>query len=1093
VGRRDVLTCSTGVWDAYPVPTYAYQWRRVDTSSRHLGRDELHLYARVRRHRPHADLRGHALQRARLANPIIRGNDCGGHVATPVAPVFTVAAALSSGSAFVGTPLTCDGGTVTGSPTPSKTYQWIWADTSAPISGATSASYTPVSGDSGHTLQCTVTATNLGGVVTSTTSATAAVTITPSAPTNTVAPSISGNPWPASTLTANTGNWSGYPYPTFTYQWQSGGTNIGGATSQTYKVASADLGAVITCSVAATNSQGTPPAVTTAGVTIVEVPLITATPAASVLDVSEGDSISYGLNPGGGAQLTSYSAGFAGTDATDITFYMSAASGSTLSDIQSRASTVIGKIAANPGKANYLLTDMQGINELIHSTPYASDVSQYLTDRGAYYDQMRAAGFEIVVLPILPTTNAAYNSTWVDAVNAGIKTFETQGRIAKAFSIADFPVMGPPAAASSTDLYGDGLHPVQRGQNYIERDVAPSISALLTAAVAPVIASVTISGTPTDGQALSASVSVASGHPRVYTYAYQWKRNGSNISAATSSTYTLQPADVGTTITCAATATNTGGTSPAVTSNSLGPVAEVPVPVNSVAPVISGTATQGETLSSTTGTWTNTPTSYAYQWKRDGSNISAATSPSYILTGSDVGANITCAVTASNNGGASSPATSNSLGPVIASNNGLLDSLSASAAAAYSTRKLKGTYAGSAIKVRRSSDNTTQDIGFDGSGNLDTAALATFVGANSGFIDTWYDQSGNGLDLSQATTANQPRIRNAGTTDTLNSQAAIRFGVSTAVNLYRATGFPATNNSIAAVLGTTSNGGFQGIVTGGGAAANGHMLLNNAGAITAYNNAVSGPIETSAQQFSTLSKQASYIATQSGTSNLTIYRSASPRIATLTANAYSNTEIMVGNWGALANPYTGVIPELIIFGSVISAADMKLIDASHSAYWGTDAGRYQDASLPAQTSDSAPSGYNVTYSSQYPDPVYTGWHAFDQTTSTTWAVSSGTTGYVARQIPSALTLTAYAVSNNRGDSGASTSNAPSAWTFEGSNDGSSWTVLDTQTSQTGWGASERRVYPIAAGSRGSFTYHRINITGSNGSFAGVGELEFITS
>jgi hypothetical protein len=72
----------------------------------------------------------------------------------------------------------------------------------------------------------------------------------------------------------------------------------------------------------------------------------------------------------------------------------------------------------------------------------------------------------------------------------------------------------------------------------------------------------------------------------------------------------------------------------------------------------------------------------------------------------------------------------------------LLLDLYPSAAVAYSLRKLRTAYTGSAIRVRRSSDNTEQDIGFVGRG-LDTTALLTFCGVGDGFVKTWYDQSGN--------------------------------------------------------------------------------------------------------------------------------------------------------------------------------------------------------------------------------------------------------------------------------------------------------------------------------------------------------------
>jgi hypothetical protein len=96
------------------------------------------------------------------------------------------------------------------------------------------------------------------------------------------------------------------------------------------------------------------------------------------------------------------------------------------------------------------------------------------------------------------------------------------------------------------------------------------------------------------------------------------------------------------------------------------------------------------------------------------------------------------------------------------------------AAAAYSVRKLRTAYTGSAIRVRRSSDNTEQDIGFSGN-DLDTSALTTFVGANNGFVTTWYDQSGNARNAIQSTAVNQPQIVSSGTILTENSKPSLRF------------------------------------------------------------------------------------------------------------------------------------------------------------------------------------------------------------------------------------------------------------------------------------------------------------------------------
>jgi len=95
------------------------------------------------------------------------------------------------------------------------------------------------------------------------------------------------------------------------------------------------------------------------------------------------------------------------------------------------------------------------------------------------------------------------------------------------------------------------------------------------------------------------------------------------------------------------------------------------------------------------------------------------------------------------------------------------------ATAGYSVRKLRTAYAGSCLRVQRSSDSTEQDIGFDGAGYLDTASMLTFCGANNGHVVTWYDQSGNGYNLTGgATVAN---IVNAGALRTANSVATLRF------------------------------------------------------------------------------------------------------------------------------------------------------------------------------------------------------------------------------------------------------------------------------------------------------------------------------
>lgn len=95
------------------------------------------------------------------------------------------------------------------------------------------------------------------------------------------------------------------------------------------------------------------------------------------------------------------------------------------------------------------------------------------------------------------------------------------------------------------------------------------------------------------------------------------------------------------------------------------------------------------------------------------------------------------------------------------------------AKAAYSLRKIRSAYSGYAIRVRRSSDNTSQDIGFKSDGSLDTTSLLSFVGANNGFVSIWYDQSGNAYDFLQATSSSQPWIVANGVLYTINSKPSI--------------------------------------------------------------------------------------------------------------------------------------------------------------------------------------------------------------------------------------------------------------------------------------------------------------------------------
>ena len=133
---------------------------------------------------------------------------------------------------------------------------------------------------------------------------------------------------------------------------------------------------------------------------------------------------------------------------------------------------------------------------------------------------------------------------------------------------------------------------------------------------------------------------------------------------------------------------------------------------------------------------------------------------------------------------------------------GLLD-LYPNAAAAYSVRKLRLAYTGSAIRVRRASDNTEQDIGFVNN-VLDTSSLTSFCSGTNGFVTTWYDQSGNTRNATQTTAANQPQIVSSGSVLNKNGKPALTFNKSNSNRLVSSFGQALTSQSSFAVISIDS-------------------------------------------------------------------------------------------------------------------------------------------------------------------------------------------------------------------------------------------------------------------------------------------------
>jgi len=135
----------------------------------------------------------------------------------------------------------------------------------------------------------------------------------------------------------------------------------------------------------------------------------------------------------------------------------------------------------------------------------------------------------------------------------------------------------------------------------------------------------------------------------------------------------------------------------------------------------------------------------------------------------------------------------------------------------YSLRQFTEAEDTNAIRVRRSSDDTEQDIGFDANGDLDTTALLAFVGTggtDNGFVTTWYDQAGSN-NATNSTDSEQPMIVDGGSVVQFDGINAVEFN--------------GTSHELAASLSlsTTAFGSFSVAGTDGAAGTNAQAIFGS--------------------------------------------------------------------------------------------------------------------------------------------------------------------------------------------------------------------------------------------------------------------------
>lgn len=689
-----VLTTSNGSWSGYPYPTFTYQWTR--NGSNIGGATGSQYTTQV------ADVG------ATIRSVVTATNASGSDTATSsnnivvdgVAPANTVVPAVTGGP-NVGTVLTTTNGTWTGTPTP--TYARQWKRDGVNISGATATTYTLVAADAGHAITCTVTATNSAGSAQATSNA---VTAVGSAPANTVLPNITGTAEVGQVLTVSNGTWTGVPAPTYTRQWKRNGTNISGATGTTYTLQGADAGTTITATVTATNAMGNASA-TSAGRSIPaapSVPVNTVAPVASgstaigsTLSVTNGtwtnSPVSYtyqwrrgGTNISGATSSTyvSQAADYNQAVTCQVTATNGAGSGQAVSNgitpvsvptntalpAVSGGTTIGDTLSATTGSWNYTPTSFSyqwqkdGVDI---SGQTASTLDTTGMDAGDYrvgVVAVNATGNSAVAYSTAVTMSAGGGGTALfgyDTVPDGESHFPTEsGRIlASRFSKGEGAVTrifarfdnGYGAVNAKVICFADGADP----------------GTMLWATPAHVAADGVVEfALPVAG--LSASTAAGSYWLGVVCDSYETysstqgdvdgqaikRAEGYNFASpgawgATADTYMDSVACVW----CEYEGSGGGGLAPS----------------NVTQPALSGDAVEGSTLTTTNGTWNNTPTSYTYAWLSNGVSIGGATSSTYVTTTGDVGSVITSRVTAINAAGSASAVSSNSVG-VTAANPG---------------------------------------------------------------------------------------------------------------------------------------------------------------------------------------------------------------------------------------------------------------------------------------------------------------------------------------------------------------------------------------------------------------------------------------
>lgn len=515
-----------------------------------------------------------------------------------------------TGDRVVGSTLSVDHGTW--APTPDS-YSYRWLRDGVAIDNATKTTYTLTAADQGKTITAEVTASKAGytdKTATSTDGETVAA-----GKFATVSPWISGNALVGSTLTANVGYWSPEP-SAYTYQWNADGDPIPEATASTFTVTQAQAGAVISLSVTGSLDGYQTVTVNTGGTDPVPAAEFTA-PSAVVVT---GDYVV-------GSTLTANAGTWSPVPASLTYQWMRGAT-----EIADATGATYALTPADKGKVVTVAVTAtsQGYRTTVLRSVAAEPVSPA---------SFAAATPEITGTAAIGQTLTAEIGAWSPIPAETSLQWKRNGKVIEGATGATYTVGLDDATATLT------VEVTGKTDGYADKTVPSDATATIAAGEFEAPASATVTGDLVVGSTLTADAGTWSPKP---TLSYQWYRGETAISGADDDSYTLSAADEGAEVTVQVTGTAKGYAEVTIASVSAGPVVAGTIEVGSVA--INGQGQVGRVLTAKPEAFSPTPTTWSYQWYRDGEEIPDATAASYQLGEDDNGHNVTVKVTGSRDG-----------------------------------------------------------------------------------------------------------------------------------------------------------------------------------------------------------------------------------------------------------------------------------------------------------------------------------------------------------------------------------------------------------------------------------------------------------